>query len=62
MKPEQAVAIIEQGIKKPPKPRRVASPSPSSSMPRAVLDRGGGLDFGGGGGDDIVEVVKVSRQ
>ncbi len=35
--------MIEQGIRKPPKPRRVA---PASS-PQPILDRGLGLGFGG---------------
>lgn len=55
MKPEEAVAIIEQGISKPPKARRVAPPPPSS-FPQPVLDRGTG---GGDAGllDDAIEVV-----
>jgi hypothetical protein len=39
MKPEEALAIIEQGIKKPPKPRRVA-PTAGAPYPAPVLDRG----------------------
>jgi len=55
MKPEEALSLIEQGIRKPPKPRRVA---PASS-PQPILDRGLGLGFGGKEEEEEEMVVDV---
>lgn len=60
MKPEEAVAIIEQGISKPPKARRVSPPP--SPFPQPVLDRGVGGGKAGGMLDDVIEVVPKATQ
>jgi hypothetical protein len=59
MKPEYALDLIERGIKKPPKPRRVAPYPPAEFVP--VLDRGeeekeGGREEEGG----VIEVRSSS--
>lgn len=60
MKPEEAVAIIEQGIKKPPKPRRVSPPA--SAFPPPVLDRGLEEAAVRRELDDAIEVVPKASQ